>query len=1218
MTLNAGTSTINLTGNNLSFSPGIGFGGGGGLTYYDLNFPGPCKSGLIQSAMNFHNVSFATDGVISASCTFNNLTFSPGHEYTLTNGTTQTINGDLNISGSGGFPIRIQSSVAGSRATFSKSSGTVCADYIRISDNQATGGATFNAGTNSQDLGNNIGWNFPGMSTAPSSLNVSVNPLCNTGTQQTHLTQTGGTLGNLAYWQWYSNDLYTIPVGGQLATSDAGLDVSPLITTTYYIRAEWPECISPLPGPPSGITVTVNPLPSAPLSGGNVVICSNDAPGTISATSAGNEIDWYDMSAGGGLLQSNSSTYATSVANTYFAESRNSTTTCVSAIRTPVTLTINNSPVAFNVSGGACVPATMGLTGSEVGVNYQLYRNTNIPVGSIVSGTGNTISFGPQNVPGIYSVVATNAINGCISDMIGVSTVAICTSTWLGTTDTSWFTQTNWDPAAIPNNCASNVVIPVGTPYSPTITGSNVTIGNMDIASGAVLSLLGQNLNVCGNWKGGAGSNAAVVGSGTVVMNSSSGSQSISDNTQFNILQINNADGVHLNSGADVSINNGLHLQLGDLDVSAAALILKSNSSNHNSYIDDFTTGFAGTLTGAIRAERYIPTLGSNQHFMSSPVNSPLLSQLGASGPDGSYVTPYPTCDETKSNWGSAYGTTFVYNDGHMSSGGCMLGNWMIKSGGNMDNGRGYSTYQKGDTTRTLVGAANTGNINIGGLNNSGYPTVNTLQAQPIHSGWNLVGNPYPSALDLTIDRTADGFGDQVQVWHTTGPFSGVWLPVVIDGNSGTVVIAPFQAFMVRVIPGSLGNHTYHFYQSERVRSTNVQFHRVDAANALKLELNYANGGKDETRIAFSSEATINFDNKLDANKPGSASGVPTLYTHMNTNMWYGINTLPSLTEVTTVPMGLRTDMNGTMTITPQGIQSFDPTTYILLEDKKTDTWHNLRNGSYTFTASKTDNQDRFVLHFTPPANILTTDASCSGSGQIEITQPGNANWNYTITDVNSTTISSGQLNSGNPMTISANSGVYQLTLTDNSGYTVMKKIEVKGIQPIVASFAASVTLAEVNEEINFSATTTNVATYHWDFGDGNTATTKNATHFYRAEGSYSINLTVINSTGCKSNTTQTVNITSRGATGISTMLTIKPIHIWSSENMVYVDFTNQKGVQAEIALYNLLGEVISCEKFVNASVYKKQITDLQAAYIIVRVKNEESVTTKKVFIVNN
>ena len=192
------------------------------------------------------------------------------------------------------------------------------------------------------------------------------------------------------------------------------------------------------------------------------------------------------------------------------------------------------------------------------------------------------------------------------------------------------------------------------------------------------------------------------------------------------------------------------------------------------------------------------------------------------------------------------------------------------------------------------------------------------------------------------------------------------------------------------------------------------------------------------------------------------------------------------------------------------------------------------------------------------------------------------------------------------------------MTLTDNSGYTVMKKIEVKGIQPIVASFAASVTLAEVNEEINFSATTTNVATYHWDFGDGNTATTKNATHFYRAEGSYSINLTVINSTGCKSNTTQTVNITSRGATGISTMLTIKPIHIWSSENMVYVDFTNQKGVQAEIALYNLLGEVISCEKFVNASVYKKQITDLQAAYIIVRVKNEESVTTKKVFIVNN
>ncbi|MBL0310937.1 MAG: hypothetical protein IPP77_15095 [Bacteroidetes bacterium] len=159
LTLNAGTSTINLTGNNPSFSPGIGFGGGGGLTYYDLNFPGPCKSGLIQSAMNFHNVSFATDGVISASCTFNNLTFSPNHNYTLTNGTTQTINGSLSATGTCTGPITIKSSTGGSQATIN-SPNPVSVSYVSIKDIKATG-AAFTA-SNSNDQGNNTGWTFGG------------------------------------------------------------------------------------------------------------------------------------------------------------------------------------------------------------------------------------------------------------------------------------------------------------------------------------------------------------------------------------------------------------------------------------------------------------------------------------------------------------------------------------------------------------------------------------------------------------------------------------------------------------------------------------------------------------------------------------------------------------------------------------------------------------------------------------------------------------------------------------------------------------------------------------------------------------------------------------------------------------------------------------------------------------------------------------------------
>ena len=54
----------------------------------------------------------------------------------------------------------------GTQATLSKSSGTVSVDYLSIGNSIATGGATWNAGANSVDVGNNTGWIFPAPSTA--------------------------------------------------------------------------------------------------------------------------------------------------------------------------------------------------------------------------------------------------------------------------------------------------------------------------------------------------------------------------------------------------------------------------------------------------------------------------------------------------------------------------------------------------------------------------------------------------------------------------------------------------------------------------------------------------------------------------------------------------------------------------------------------------------------------------------------------------------------------------------------------------------------------------------------------------------------------------------------------------------------------------------------------------------------------------------------------
>ncbi len=84
-------------------------------------------------------------------------------------------------------------------------------------------------------------------------------------------------------------------------------------------------------------------------------------------------------------------------------------------------------PAAFNMTGGgAVVPGTpgviVGLSGSETGIIYKLRLNGQY-TGATVIGTGQPISFGPQLVPGNYTVVAKVDGSDCMREMEGVAVV---------------------------------------------------------------------------------------------------------------------------------------------------------------------------------------------------------------------------------------------------------------------------------------------------------------------------------------------------------------------------------------------------------------------------------------------------------------------------------------------------------------------------------------------------------------------------------------------------------------------------------------------------------------------------------------------------------------------------------------------------------------------------------------------------------------------------
>ncbi len=127
---------------------------------------------------------------------------------------------------------------------------------------------------------------------------------------------------------------------------------------------------------------------------------------TISATpGAGETIDWYAESTGGIALLTGSTSYTISglsATTTYYAEARNTTTGCTSAIRTAVIASISTPPTI--VAGGAgtyCVGLDISLSSSGSGVSNQYWTGPN--------------SF--------YSLLANPTITNATSAMSGTYTV---------------------------------------------------------------------------------------------------------------------------------------------------------------------------------------------------------------------------------------------------------------------------------------------------------------------------------------------------------------------------------------------------------------------------------------------------------------------------------------------------------------------------------------------------------------------------------------------------------------------------------------------------------------------------------------------------------------------------------------------------------------------------------------------------------------------------
>ena len=234
--------------------------------------------------------------------------------------------------------------------------------------------------------------------------------------------------------------------------------------------------------------------------------------------------------------------------------------------------------------------------------------------------------------------------------------------------------------------------------------------------------------------------------------------------------------------------------------------------------------------------------------------------------------------------------------------------------------------------------------------------TVNPGKIYP--PGWNLMGNPYPSAILWPLVPTNNVFGPSACMWDDVGQ---AYINVM-GQNNGFIPIV--EGFMVQCMPGG-GLVT--FIEGARVHNNMAPLFKSERIDFLSIDVtNDVNPYRDKTFIHINPDAENGMD-LLDGGKLGNGPQTPMIYSVLADNTSLAYNSLQSTETNPQLPIHFKAGVTGNYTLQISGIESFSETTPLFLEDLYGEITQDMReNPVYTFSANSTDDPARFVLHFTP------------------------------------------------------------------------------------------------------------------------------------------------------------------------------------------------------------------------------------------------------------
>jgi hypothetical protein len=379
-----------------------------------------------------------------------------------------------------------------------------------------------------------------------------------------------------------------------------------------------------------------------------------------------------------------------------------------------------------------------------------------------------------------------------------------------------------------------------------------------------------------------------------------------------------------ISSGAELEIAPTGALTVSGMLTNNGSLVIRSDESGSGSLIA------AGDPTATI--EQYIGP--DSWHYISSPVH-PVFSDVF----EGLYLMEWSEPDES----------------------------WIFIEELGVPLNTGLAGYGVWAEDATLVSF--TGDINNGPYTIPVYNTEGTSTPENDPSGYNLVGNPYASALDWDVEDGSGWTRTSTQVANAVYYWNGInYASYVKDGpnpgpNGGTNVIPPHQGFFIKCLStegGSLAvdngaqiHGNQNFYKSSK---NNNSFLRIRIATDTL---------SDEVIVHLHENATFQYDGAYDAGHLSGCDIAPQIYARTPQGLKLAIHSIPPVESSVVIPLGFAGGSASDIhEISLEEMNGFEEIP-IYLEDLNTNTIIEFQEGvTYKFFASPGVYDNRIKLHF--------------------------------------------------------------------------------------------------------------------------------------------------------------------------------------------------------------------------------------------------------------